>query len=416
MKFRSTRTHDRYYSFSEALQLGLADDGGLFVPETFPKYDLNDFQDLYTFPEIAYRFLQPFFKGDSLDSMLKYICSHAFNFPLPLVRISEHREQFELFHGPTGAFKDIGARFLAQCMHALNVPITVLVATSGDTGSAVAAAFHKMDKIKVVVLFPKGKISAFQEKQLTCWDSNILSLRVQSDFDACQRLVKTVFADQALKHKFHLSSANSINIGRLLPQCAYYVAASLWYHQQTGAKANFIIPTGNMGNALAAIWARFMGFPISKIGLATNANTTISEYFASGKFIPRESIATIANAMDVGNPSNMERYLDLAPQTDVFTYSVADEQIRTIIQQIHSKYGKAVDPHTATAYALQDEEAYIVVSTAHPAKFADIVEPLIGTVPLSSNLQKAFERPVQVVEIADDLEQLVEEIEKFTSK
>ncbi|MFV2016354.1 MAG: threonine synthase, partial [Candidatus Heimdallarchaeota archaeon] len=306
MKFRSTRDTDTNTSLSDTLVQGLASDGGLFVPIKFPDYQLDDFLELDSLSEIAVHFLQPFFNGDRLQDHLKSICDNSFTFEIPLKYIDTNLAILELFHGPTGAFKDVGARFLAQCLGKLDMNLKILVATSGDTGSAVAAAFHEVRGVNVYVLYPKGMISDFQETQLTCWSDNITSLRIDGDFDTCQKMVKKAFSDNNLKLKHNLTSANSINIGRLLPQCVYYVSSSISYFKQHQRSASFVIPTGNMGNALAAIWVKEMGFPIDQIILACNENDTIVDYIQSNKYTPKISIRTLANAMDVGSPSNLE--------------------------------------------------------------------------------------------------------------
>jgi threonine synthase len=388
VKFISTRGKQTPLSIGEAMMQGLATDGGLFVPDHLPRFDYTTFMSLESISSIAHQFLTPFFNGDVLQSKLKDICDNTFNFPIPLNFYKSDTAVLELFHGPTGAFKDVGAKFLAQCLHQLGKTNTVLVATSGDTGSAVASAFDGLSSINVVILYPKGMVSEFQEKQLTCWGNNILSLRVNGDFDICQKLVKDAFADPGMSKKFKLTSANSINIGRLLPQCVYYISSSLEYYRTTKRKASYIIPTGNMGNAMAAIWAREMGFPIREIILSCNENDTIVEFFEKGKFIPKPSIKTLANAMDVGNPSNMERYLHLEATTTeqityITAYSVSDDSIRNTIQRSKDEWAEIWCPHTATAVYIRemiDKPDWILVSTAHPSKFKDIVEPIIQTV------------------------------------
>lgn len=372
MKFISTRGKSPAVSISQAIDAGLAPDGGLYVPEFFPKYSGGDFDLVKT--------LAPFFEGDPLSPHLKNICANALNFPIPL-----KNGVLELFHGPTAAFKDVGARFLAECQARLSQgKRTVLVATSGDTGGAVAAAFHGRPNFEVIILFPKGMVSARQQQQLTCWGDNIRAYAVKGTFDDCQRMAKEAFQDPRFKNA-GLTSANSINIGRLLPQMTYYARASVEYQKQHNAIPSFIIPSGNLGNAVAALWAKKMGFPIGQIVMATNANRAVPDYLQTGKITPHSTINTLANAMDVGNPSNLERAIHLYPRledfkNDVSAISVSDEEIRNTIKK-SAKDGTIFCPHTATAVQVRESipgDHWIVVATAHPAKFETIVEPLIG--------------------------------------
>lgn len=386
MRYVSTRGAAPAVKLSEAVQTSLAPDGGLYVPERFPAFDLADFEGRAGLPEIAEKFLEPFFEGDGLRAYLPDICREALDFPLPLVELDETTALLELFHGPTAAFKDVGARFLAACVSRLPGRRTVLVATSGDTGGAVAAAFYGRPNVEVVVLFPKGLVSPRQEKQLTCWGGNVRAFAVRGDFDACQRLVKAAFADRELSRARGLLSANSINLGRLLPQAAYHAAASIWYLRRTGEPAGLVVPTGNLGNAVAAFWARAAGLPVREIVLATNANRAVPEYFASSLWQPRPTVRTLANAMDVGDPSNMERLLHLHPEAAALrqfarAFSVSDEEIARTISDEAKAHGRVYDPHTAAAVharKLLPAPHWIVVATAHPAKFESIVEPLVG--------------------------------------
>jgi len=420
MKFTSTRS-DITVTLSTALKQGIAPDGGLYVPTELPTYTVDDFTSIDDLNQIAKSFLAPFFSDDNLEKMLDQICEETFSFPIPLRELPTGSHILELFHGPTGAFKDVGARFLAQCLSKIEDNLLVLVATSGDTGSAVAASFYRQSGVQVIILYPKDKISEFQEKQLTFWDENVLTLRIRGDFDKCQQLVKLAFHDQRRKQKYGLTSANSINIGRLLPQCVYYVQASLQYYRQYGKAPNLIIPTGNMGNALAAIWVKQMGLPISHIWMATNENTSIPEYFASGEYHPQPSIATLANAMDVGDPSNMERYLHLVEKNqeiekEIFAVSVSDEHIAESITEM-SKSGVNVCPHTATAVYVQQKykiEDAILIATADPFKFKSIVSKysVLGVEP-SAVLRPYLDSAIHVTEIPADLEELFNQIERF---
>jgi threonine synthase len=422
--FTSSRGQAPAAGFSAAVLQGLAPDGGLYVPVTWPQLAPPDFggepSDLAT---VAVRLLAPFVVGDPLAAVLSSVAAEAFNFPAPLVPLGAQRRLsvLELFHGPTAAFKDFGARFLAGCFARLRGrgerALTILVATSGDTGGAVAAAFHGRPGVEVAVLFPKGLVSPTQERQLTCWGGNVRSLAVRGTFDDCQRLVKQAFLDAELNARSVLSSANSINLGRLLPQCVYYAAASLGVWRAHGERASFIVPSGNLGNALACLWARQVGLPIGEVVLAHNANRTVPDFVASGAWRPRPSVATLASAMDVGNPSNMERLRALFPRLEdlravVSACSVTDEEIRARIRAGYQQFGQIWCPHTATAAQAwerlprqaRQEHRWVLVSTAHPAKFREIVEPLIGrALPVPDTLTKLLARPTQCVEIGADL-------------
>jgi threonine synthase len=327
----------------------------------------------------------------------------------------------ELFHGPTAAFKDFGARFLAETLERAQAPseppMTILVATSGDTGGAVAAAFHGRPWVRVVILYPKGLVSDRQEQQLTCWGENVRALRVGGTFDDCQRLVKEAFVDAGLRARHHFSSANSINIGRLLPQMVYYAASSLEVQRRTGKSPSYVIPAGNLGNAFAAMWARAVGFPVGRIILAHNANRTVPDFLRDGEWRPRPSVQTLASAMDVGNPSNMERVRALYPtfaavSEHLSAESVDDATIRRRIGEDFMRFGREWCPHTATAaevyQRLSDRERrdtpWILVATAHPAKFNDIVEPIIGrSVDIPPALARLLALPRHFTDIAPSL-------------
>jgi threonine synthase len=388
----------------------------LYVPETFPQYDLDDFIELKSLAEFGWYLLAPFFKNDALAHQLADICAQALNFPIPLKELRDQTAVLELFHGPTAAFKDIGARFLAQCFHHLGLRSsqrsTILVATSGDTGGAVAAAFFRQPLIEIGILFPRGRIAERQEQQLTCWGENVHSFSVRGSFDDCQALVKAAFADDEFRTRAHLTSANSINIGRLLPQMIYYAWASLSYQRQHQVAPGFVIPTGNVGNALAAFWVQRMGFPIREIVIATNSNRTIDDFLTTGQWQPRPSVATLANAMDVGNPSNMERLRRLYPEMQTLrsncrVQAVSDDEIRTAITASLARWGEIWDPHTATAVTVREtlrSPHWIIVATAHPAKFHTIVEPLVAqSVPVPPELAALLHRPRIYEEIDVDL-------------
>jgi threonine synthase len=424
--FTSSRDAAVRVGFSAAVRQGLAPDGGLYVPVDWPRLAPADFGAAAALPEVALPLLAPFLAGDPLAPQLGALAREAFSFPAPLVPLEADGRLavLELFHGPTAAFKDFGARFLAAAFARLRPatgpPLTILVATSGDTGGAVAAAFHERPGVEVAVLFPKGLVSPTQERQLTCWGGNVRALAVRGTFDDCQRLVKQAFADPQLRARGELSSANSINLGRLLPQMVYYAAASLEIWRRHGERASFIVPSGNLGNCLACLWARRVGLPIDAVVLAHNANRTVPDYLAGGEWRPRPSIATLASAMDVGDPSNMERLRALYPdpaelRAAVSAVVVEDAAIRERIRAGFRDRGQLWCPHTATAAEAWErlppgrraQGRWVLVATAHPAKFREIVEPLTGrAVPMPESLARLFARPVRCAEIGADLGEL----------
>lgn len=425
---------------SQALRKGLAPDGGLYVPQAMPRLSPEAFEGLRSLPAIAARLLAPFFEGDALAPELGQICQEALDCPIVLNILAGelHAGQtgvLELFWGPTAAFKDFGARFLARALVRLEAPEgtacrerTILVATSGDTGGAVAAAFHGLAGLRVVVLYPLGRISPMQEQQLTCWGDNVTALAVRTGFDGCQDLVKAAFAARA--QGVALSSANSINIGRLLPQMSYYAWASLHWHRHFGRAPGFIVPSGNLGNALACLWAREMGLPIGDVVLATNANTTVLDYWNTGQWQPRATLATLANAMDVGNPSNMERLRVLYPTHDqvrghLEVHAIDDDAIARQIREGLAGWPHDLCPHTATAVAVLNKlrvchgrrhgmnqspptRDWIVAATAHAAKFDETVAPLTGhPTRMPQSLRMLMERPTSRHIIDPELAQLL---------
>lgn len=412
MKFVSTRSIEgERLSASEAILKGLAADGGLFIPEEMPS-SLPDFTLDKGAWYAMYTAMKPFFDGDELEGELERICRSAFDFPIAF-HTNDGKDTLELFYGPTAAFKDFGARFLAYSMETLlerrNEDITILVATSGDTGGAVASAFHGRSHISVKVLFPKGRVAERQRRQLTGWDGNVSSYEVEGSFDDCQKMVKDAFMDPELKG---LSSANSINLGRLLPQYAYYVWASNLYLELYGKKPVIIIPSGNVGNSTGAFWAKAAGAPIERIVLAVNENRTIPDYLESGEYSPRPSVETLANAMDVGAPSNMERLFALFPAYDEFSanvssWSVSDDEIRETIKEEWEENSHIICPHTACGERVRrdhfKDDPTIVVATAHPAKFESIVEPIVGkTIAIPRSLFDIMHKESRSTEIAVD--------------
>jgi threonine synthase len=396
-----------------AVMRGLASDGGLFVPDALPQMDPKAIEG-ESLAEIAAELLAPFFADTTLASELPSICRDALNFPVVLKELRGEPEALavlELFHGPTAAFKDVGARFLAALMEralpGLDTddarPLTILVATSGDTGGAVAAAFHRREGIRVGVFFPRGQVSPRQQHQLSCWGDNVRSFEVNGSFDDCQALVKSAFGDPQLNRSLRLSAANSINLGRLLPQVAYHAAAALWYFRRHGKRLSAIVPTGNLGNGLACVWARAIGMPIDRIVLSVNENLTIPDYLSTGEWRPRPSRETLASAMDVGDPSNMERLRHLLPDFSdlreaVAAFPVNDDEIKIQIAKDYERFGEIWCPHTATGFFAYDHlpenerrrSPWSVCATAHPAKFETVVEPVIG---------KTIEIPPSLAEI-----------------
>ncbi|NIJ70691.1 threonine synthase [Xanthomonas sp. 60] len=430
MRFVSTRGQSAATSLSAAIAAGLAPDGGLYVPQTLPA--ARRWQAMPTLAQTAAQVLAPFFEGDVLAPALPALCAEAFDFPVPLRPLARQGDHvLELFHGPTAAFKDIGARFLAATLARRaprgpagqpHRPLTILVATSGDTGAAVAAAFHGQPGLRVVVLYPDGRVSPRQAHQLGCFCGNVQALRVDGSFDDCQALVKQALADEALQREAPMSSANSISLGRLLPQMSYYAHAALLHEQAGRAPLNLVVPTGNLGNAMAALLARAIGLPIGRIVLSTNANDVLPRYFAGQDYVKQGSVATIANAMDVGAPSNFERlrwlfaHDDAALRASIEAHAVDDAAIRSTIAATFARDGHVICPHTATAVCVlerlrgQGEGGdWAVMATAHPAKFEAVVEPLVGrSVAVPPALDALLQRPAHAEPMAAHYSALTE--------
>jgi len=399
VKFYNLKENDEQVSFAQAVKQGLGKNQGLFFPKSMPALDNID--ELLAMPlvERSVKILTPFVEEDLNEQELTEIVTDAFNFPAVLQPISNDRAILELFHGPTLAFKDFGARFMAKCLQAFVAkdakvtgqkrPLTILTATSGDTGAAVAHAFHGIDNIRVVIMYPKGKISLLQEKMFTTLGDNIETLMVDGDFDDCQALVKKSFDDNELATTIGLNSANSINISRLLAQICYYFEAVA---QLSRAKKDlgdivFSIPSGNFGNLTAGLFAKAMGLPIKRFIAATNLNDTVPRYLETGEWSPNTTVATISNAMDVSNPNNWPRVEHMLKsgivESDcVSSVSIDEEQTQSTVIGL-SKLGYISEPHAAVAYkALQyntvDGEIGVFLGTAHPAKFKDVVESILG--------------------------------------
>jgi threonine synthase len=413
-------------SFATAALTGLAPDGGLFVPAEIPRYPkavMTSFPQM-TFHDIAVETIKPFVEGEIPIPILEDIVQSAFNFSAPLATVGD-RLVLELFHGPTAAFKDFGARFMARAFSFLrrgeDRSLRILVATSGDTGGAVADGFFGVEGISVTVLYPKGRVSPLQERQIAGLGGNIEAIAVQGSFDDCQRLVKAAFADEDLKKQMALSSANSINVARLIPQAVYYAAASAdtlkrstsdQWGWQPNSPVSFCVPSGNFGNLTAGLYAYTMGAPIARFIAATNLNKTVPEYLQTSIYSPRESQKTLSTAMDVGAPSNFDRMIanwSLETLRKVITgVWVSDEDTKKTIADVHEKYGYFLDPHTAVGWAGLDRlnirnvmelYPYAVLATAHPAKFAEIVEPLTGTIPTPPAIKNVLLREPQAKSI-----------------
>ena len=419
MRFYSTQNKSAFYSLSDAVLKGLPEDNGLFMPETIPSLPVDFIKNIKqkTFPEIAFEIAKLFLKDDVPEVEIKRIVDTAISFDAPLVKLDVNTFILELFHGPTLAFKDFGARFMAQLMSYLirnqKKKITILVATSGDTGSAVANGFYKTAGIEVIILYPSKKVSFLQEKQLTTLGENITALEINGTFDDCQRLVKTAFLDHDLKERYNLASANSINIARLIPQSFYYFEG--FRQAPEGDKVVFSVPSGNFGNLTAGLIAKKMGLPVHHFIASVNSNDVFPKYLASGKYKPVPSIQTYSNAMDVGNPSNFARIIDLYDNdvalinNDISSYSFSDQETLAAMQEVKVSGEYLLDPHGAVGYLgwkkysqVHPGTTGIILETAHPAKFIDVVEKNPGirvTVPfelqsLSHKEKQAFQLTV----------------------
>ena len=415
-------------ALADAIAKGQADDGGLYMPP--PNVRVAGTPPADTLVAHAEHVLTPFFEGDRLAPALGAIVRDSLTFAAPTVRLDDDTELLELFHGPTAAFKDFGARFLASCLSRLFADAndaprhTVLVATSGDTGAAVAAAFWRRQGFRVVVLYPDGRVSPRQAHQLGAFGDNVTTFRVDGTFDDCQRLVKAAFQDRALSERYGLVSANSISLGRLLPQMTYYAHTALGAANAGRPAPHFIVPTGNLGNAFACLLAKQAGLPIGNIVLATNQNRVLPDFLQSGHYQPQASIATLANAMDVGAPSNLERlrHRFAEPSAAVRADWVDDATIRATIRTVHERSGMAICPHTACGVAVRErlrqsgedvgKHAWIVAATAHAAKFAEVVEPLIGeAIEIPAALAELLQRPTRAAPLTPTLPALAAALE-----
>lgn len=433
MHFISTQGRSSPASLQEALFRGLAPDGGLYMPELLPSLSEASLEKIRWagWPERAREVMNTLFQGTMEPDVLTAICQRALDFPVPLVRVTDRIYLLELFRGPTHAFKDFGARFMAELLGHFkrggDPPTTVLTATSGDTGGAVAQAFSGQAGFQVVVLFPDGRVTPRQERQFSTLGGNVTALAVQGDFDACQRLAKEAFRDSSFAEALGLTSANSINVGRFLPQTTYFFELWAKIQEELGKRTRILVsvPSGNFGNLAAGLLAKTMGLPGMSFLAATNRNDTVPEYLITGHLRPRPSVQTISTAMDVGDPSNFSRILHLygqdldALREDVVGRSISDVETRSCIQEVYDRTGYVLDPHSAVGYRalegnLEDRpgEIGVVLGTAHPAKFAEVVEPVLGQgIPLPNELAACLERERQVTAIQPALGALKEALQ-----
>lgn len=428
MKYYSTRDnhHEHPFSLKDAAFAGLAPDGGLFVPECIPQVDMEKVEALAeeSYAAMATYLAQTIFDDVPAEDMARLVAD-AYDFPVKLNSISEGLYNLELFHGPTYAFKDFGARFMGRMLGYLGdgEPITILAATSGDTGSAVAHGFYGVDNVRVVILYPDGKVSPLQEAQMTTLGGNIHPLKVAGNFDDCQRLVKTMFKDNELRSKVRITSANSINLLRWIPQSFYYFYAYCMWKKATGKDNPVVaVPSGNYGNLAAGMLAKRMGLPIAGFVAASNANSVVPEYLESGEYNPRPSVRTVANAMDVGDPSNFERMMWLcngsydAMTDEIKGYWCNDEMILAAIKEINDLYGYVSDPHSAVGYLAVKKYSVegFWLSTAHAAKFCEIIEKAAVQEPeLPSGLALAMNKEREFTPMSADENDLAEFLCKF---
>lgn len=396
MLYYSTNQQSPKADFKEATIKGQAPDKGLYFPEELPQLPAGFVENInnYSKEEIAFTAIHPFVGNTIPADILQKIVAEAIFFDFPLVKINENIFSLELFHGPTLAFKDVGARFMSRCLayfvQDISKPVTVLVATSGDTGGAVASGFYNVEGVNVVILYPTGKVSSVQELQLTTLGKNITAIEISGNFDECQQMVKQAFADKKLNEQLFLTSANSINVARWLPQQFYYFYA----YQQWADENNppvFCVPSGNFGNICAGIVAHLSGLPVKHFIAAVNANDSVFRYLQTGTYQMQQAVSTLSNAMDVGNPSNFIRILELFkheyPQIKnaVTSYSITDEETKKTLREIYNRHNYLLDPHGAVAFAGLEKylhrhpsEKGIILETAHPVKFYDVVEPIIS--------------------------------------
>jgi threonine synthase len=403
MRYVSTRNRQVSATLSDAIQRGLAPDGGLFVPARFPTVYLSDFAEAESLSEVGVALLSPFFIDDRLAPALESICARALDGTAPLEQVTEGTSVLELFHGPTACFEDFGALFLAEALSRLGAGgdrrVTLLLPTTGDAGAAAAAAIHGRSGMRAVILFPDGAVSSRQAMQLTGQSDAVVPVAVRGDFHDCQRLANEALADEGLAAEAGFALAGCANIAHLLPQMAYFADASIRYLRSEGVAPGFIVPAGNLGNAVACLWAQRCGAPIREMVLSTNANDTLSRFMATGEWSPDEATRTLAPAMDVADPINIGRLTHLFGgwaqlHRRIRAFCISDEEIEEQIRRGPERWGRVWDPHTATAVAVRERMEspdWILVATAHPAKFHETVEPLIG---------RALDPPPSLAELA----------------
>lgn len=419
MKYYSTRDKSqKCFALSDAAFMGLAPDGGLFLPERIPQVDMKRVEELaeQSYADMALYLAQQIF--DDVDvAALESVVRSAYDFPIGMRELGDDLHTLELFQGPTHAFKDFGARFMGRMTGLLNDggELTILTATSGDTGSAVANGFYGVEGVRVVILYPDGKVSPLQEAQMTTLGGNIHPLKVKGNFDDCQRMVKSMFRDVDLRREVRITSANSINLLRWLPQSFYYFYGYCAWKRMTGRdNPEVVVPSGNYGNLTAGMFARRMGLPLKGFVAASNANDVVPEFLQSEVYRPRASVQTVANAMDVGDPSNFERMMQLcgediaALRSEVRGFSCSDVKIKQAIAEIYNQYGYLSDPHSAVGYLATKQLGVdgFWLSTAHAAKFGEVVEPVAGVAPeLPQSLAEMVgrERKFTVIEAKEDV-------------
>lgn len=422
MRFYSTKNHAVLFDPATAILKSLPDDNGLFMPERIPVLPEPFFRDLKqkSLQDIAYAVSVQYFSPEIPEEVIRRIVDDAVNFPVPIVRVNDDTSVLELFHGPTLAFKDMGARFMARLMSWLNrnetEKLTVLVATSGDTGSAVASGFFGVEGIDVVILYPSGKVSPLQEKQLTTNGGNIRALEIRGSFDDCQRIVKTAFLDKDLNKRYRLTSANSINIARLIPQSFYYIDA-VRQMPDGSTPPVFVVPSGNFGNLTAGLLAQLSGMPVSGFIAATNRNDAVVRYLSGEEYHPVETIPTISNAMDVGNPSNFARLLDIfnhdrtQMQNALQACAFDDAATRSAMRTCYERYGYTLDPHAAVGWLAWEQKKSgfkpgtpgIILETAHPVKFSEVVEETLGiTTEIPESLRSIMSREKKATLLSAD--------------
>jgi threonine synthase len=435
MNYYSTNNPGLMSTFEYAIFSGLAPDGGLWMPMEFPKvYNPALIKKDTAIHDVAKQLLTPFLSENFTTAEIESIIVDAFNFPIAMTSLSRYVSMCELFRGPTLAFKDFGARFMARVFASFaekkGMKLVILVATSGDTGSAVASGFHNVPNTDVVILYPKGKVSRLQELQLTTYSGNVKALRVDGTFDDCQRLVKMAFSDRPLREMIHLTSANSINIARLLPQMVYYGYASYLIKVFEDESPVIAVPSGNLGNVTAGLMAKRMGFPIEKFVIGTNVNRAVPDFFEFGIYEPKSSIQTISNAMDVGDPSNFSRIKALyngdlyTMKKDIAAYSITDIETEQNIRFAYDSAGYVSDPHTAVGLAaLRIEQSKfpgsrgIVMSTAHPSKFPEVVQKNIDrTLVVHEALESLEGKPQEVTDMNVDYLKLRDLLMSYQSK